>query len=535
MYNKSERHRKTEVLFCYDVRSDPTTTEEKLTAIADERAFTLEPSGRFLTKSQLSSQSARFAHALRFLGIAPDEDASVAWLLENRLEVAVIAVGAHRGGYRYLALNTHCTPEETAGILATLKPRALVVSSTQLRRPGMSEALAGLGTEIHRILIGAEEEGEPGDWIPFTPLMFSCPDTWNDVEANTPGKALLLSGGSSGRPKVIVHDDDQGIGSDDDLDGLFPGPGEAMFVPEALYHTAPGTILVQTLLRGGHVIGMDKWDVETAFAAIEQYGVTHSFLVPDLMSRMLQYGGRHERNISSLKLVIHGASPCPVSVKHAWLDWTEPFGCVTVELYSMSEYLGKTACSGDEWRARPGTVGKALGCRIIIRDDEGNELPIGEVGTIWFAGGKTMQYLDDPEETAASYAIRNGEREGTVQDLGYVDEDGYLFMAGRKKDMIIVNGVNIYPARVDNVLRSHPSVADAAATGVITGQDEWIVALVELREETAPGEALTDELTALCREELGTLSTPRTIVFASVPRLDTGKVRKQEVRALLGV
>lgn len=287
-----------------------------MSAIPEDRVITLEPTGASLSRLELEEQSARFVHGLRFLGAMP-ESGAVVWLLENRLEFVVMGVGAQRAGYDFLALNTHCTPEEVVSLIATLEPRVLVTSVEQLGQRGMTEALGGIDDSIAKILIDGAEEEE--GWDSYEALLEPREKHWDGIEAATPGKMLQLSGGSSGTPKVVVHHGEQHATIND----LTSAEGEVQLIAQPFYHTAPFTIMMKALKAGGRVVAMQKWNMLWVLDAIERHGVTHAFFVPTMMSRLLNLPEevRNQADISSLRLIIHGAAPCPIGVKQAWLDW----------------------------------------------------------------------------------------------------------------------------------------------------------------------------------------------------------------------
>ena len=495
----------------------------------DQPAITLEPHGLSLTRRQFEEQTAQFARALLALGLEPG--CSVAWLVENRLEFVVIAVGAQRGGFDYLALNTHSNPAEIASILTHLRPQVIVASGMHLMREGMQEALASLDPTMRRIVIG---EAVPG-WLSYATLLSSQLTSWEEVEADVPGSSLLLSGGSTGCPKVIKRSGDMGGA----ITAFSPGEGDVQLVPQPLYHTGPLTIMMMALQAGAHVVVLERWSNTDALRAIQQHQVTHVFFVPAMMAYLvgMEANVRARYDISSLRLVTHGAAPCPVEVKWQWLNWMPP-GCVTVEAYGMSENFGMTAIGDAQWRQKPGSVGQPVGCRIVIRDKAGTALPVGETGIVWFVreDGATMEYLGNPEETRGSYAVRDGYLEGTAFDMGYLDEDGFLFLNGRDKDMIICGGANIYPVQTENALHEHPAVEDVAVVGMpddILGQ--VLVAFVQCRAGTDEGrlDILQKELIEFCRDRLGAYHAPRRIVFGPLPRLETGKINKRQLAELV--
>lgn len=274
---------------------------------------------------------------------------------------------------------------------------------------------------------------------------------------------------------------------------------------------------------------MERFDPEQYLALVEQHRITHSQVVPTMFSRMLKLpdDARNRYDLSSLEVVIHAAAPCPVPVKQAMIDW---FGPILVEYYGATEANGFTWCDSHEWLAHPGTVGKAILGKLLILDDDGEEVPTGATGTVWFEGATNFTYYHDQAKTAES-RDESGLR-STVGDVGYVDDDGYLYLTDRKTYMIISGGVNIYPQEAENLLITHPKVADAAVIGV-PNQDlgEEVKAVVQPMSGFEPGPDLERELLAFCAEHLARYKCPRSIDFeAELPRLPTGKLYKRLLR-----
>jgi long-chain acyl-CoA synthetase len=233
-------------------------------------------------------------------------------------------------------------------------------------------------------------------------------------------------------------------------------------------------------------------------------------------------------DVSSLQVAIHAAAPCPVKVKQQMMDW---WGEVIYEYYAGTEGNGFCAISPQEWLAHPGSVGKALLGEIHICDDDGKELPTGQAGTVYFGGGGEFEYYNDPAKTEDS---RHPREKGwsTLGDMGYLDEEGYLYLTDRKTFMIISGGVNIYPQEIENLLVTHPKVADAAVFGV-PNEDfgEEVKAVVQPVSMDQAGQALADELITFCREHLSHVKCPRSVDFmAELPRHPTGKLYKRLLR-----
>jgi long-chain acyl-CoA synthetase len=284
-----------------------------------------------------------------------------------------------------------------------------------------------------------------------------------------------------------------------------------------------------TIHLGGTAVIMEHFDPEQFIRLIEQYQVTHTQLVPTMFSRMLKLPDdvRRRYDLSSLEIAIHAAAPCPVKVKEQMIEW---WGPIIFEYYGMTEAIGFTACDSAEWLTHKGTVGRVLFGDLNILDEAMNPVPTGTVGTVWFRLGSPFEYFNDKARTAESLSPDG--TMGTVGDVGYVDADGYLYLTDRATFMIISGGVNIYPQECEDLLITHPKVADAAVFGVPNADlGEEVKAVVQPVSGVSPNAELADELIAFCREHLAHLKCPRSIDFEpELPRLPTGKLYKRTLR-----
>ena len=274
---------------------------------------------------------------------------------------------------------------------------------------------------------------------------------------------------------------------------------------------------------------MERFDAEWFLELVQTYKVTHSHLVPTMFSRMLKLpeAVRRRYDLSSFEIAIHGAAPCPVQVKEGMIAW---WGPIIHEYYGATEALGLAACNSAEWLAHKGTVGKMVYGDLHVLDDEKRPCPPGTQGTLWFKSPTPFEYFNDPVKTAEAYS--NDGSLCTVGDVGYVDQDGYLYLTDRATFMIISGGVNIYPQECENLLITHPKVADAAVFGVPNDDlGEEVKAVVQLMPGISPGREVVEELMAFCTEHLARHKCPRSIDFESeLPRSPTGKLYKRLLR-----
>jgi acyl-CoA synthetase (AMP-forming)/AMP-acid ligase II len=349
------------------------------------------------------------------------------------------------------------------------------------------------------------------------------------------GTDMLYSSGTTGRPKGVSVQ--LGAGPLETtassvtllLQLLFGVTSDDVYLsPAPMYHAAPLRFVMSANAIGCTTVLMDRFDAEEFLALIERYRVTVVQVVPTMFVRLLKLPAevRARYDVSSLRCVVHAAAPCPVPVKEQMIEW---FGPVIHEYYAGTEANGFVYCNSEDWLAHPGTVGRLLVGTLHICDDDFNELPIGETGTIWFEGTNQFEYHNDPEKTASS---RHPKGWTTLGDVGYLDADGFLFLTDRKSYMIISGGVNIYPQEAENVLITHEKVVDVAVLGV--PHDEFgeevkaVVQPVTMPLDTDEAAALAAELISYCRTHLADFKCPRSVEFRSeLPRHPTGKLYKR--------
>ena len=491
---------------------------------AGKPAIILHPSGTVITFDDLERRANRLAHHFRSEGRR--EGDVVAILMENNEHVHAVMWGVRRCGLYYVPINTHLTPPEAAYIIDNCGASA-IVGSAALRKTceNLAEHVAG---GLPDLLMIADDDLD--GWRRYPECVADQRDTAIDDERE--GDLLQYSSGTTGRPKGIKRElphasPAQAPGMMSALVSVWMAPDSVYLSPAPLYHTAPSVWSMTVQAAGITTVVMEKFDAEAALDAIARYRVTHAQFVPAMFTRMLKLpeSVRKSYNVSSLERVIHAAAPCPVEIKKQMIDW---WGPIIDEYYAASEAIGSTLISAEEWLAHPGSVGRAAFGNVHILDEDGNELPPGQPGDIYFEGGHSFEYLNDPAKTEASRDKRGWV---TVGDVGYVDGDGYLFLTDRRHHMIISGGVNIYPQEAENMLVSHPKVLDAAVFGVPDDEmGQSVKGVVQTVDPADATDAFADELMVWLRERLAHYKCPRSISFeAALPRTDIGKLYKQEL------
>ncbi|QGN54217.1 acyl-CoA synthetase [Novosphingobium sp. Gsoil 351] len=482
----------------------------------DKPAVIMTDGSATLTYGELEDRANRGARLLRARGIENGD--TVAYWLGNGPGIFEVYWAAQRCGLYITPIATALTGEEASYIVANSGAKLVVVA------PEMA-GLSGLDVAPNVEVLTFKEWREE--------CARHRPEPIGD---ESPGFHMVYSSGTTGRPKgVRLTLPDGGVTDLHMLaakarDGYGIGPNDIYLSPAPLYHTAPLAFTTTCHRLGSTVVQMPKFEPEAALAAIERYGATITQMVPTMFVRMLklpeQLRGRYD--LSSLRTVIHAAAPCPVPVKRQMIEWLGP---IIHEYYGGSEGNGSTAISSEEWLEKPGSVGRANWGTLHICNDDGDELSAGEQGIVYFEGGWDFQYLGDDDKTRDS---RNPKHPtwSALGDVGYLDEDGYLFLTDRRSYMIISGGVNIYPQEIENLLIMHPEVADAAVIGVPHPEfGEEVKAVVQPVELDAAGPALAEELIALCRQNLSPIKCPRSVDFdPALPRLDNGKLYKRLIK-----
>ncbi len=417
-------------------------------------ALIVAETGETISFGALDARSNRAAQVFRARGLKVGD--TIALCLENTPEFYDIAWGAQRAGLFFVCISTKLTAPEVEYILRDSGAALIVLSAS------LANVAAGLTNDLERFSVGGSIEG----WEAWEATVAAMPDT--PIADERAGIDMLYSSGTTGRPKGVrvALPEDPDIAGATVLEmlarGLYGlGPDSIYLSPAPLYHAAPlrWSMTVQRL--GGTVVMMEHFDPERALAAIERHHVNASQWVPTHFVRMLKLDDatRARYDLSSLKVAIHAAAPCPVPVKEAMIAW---WGPVLYEYYAGSEGNGLTTIASPEWLTHKGSVGKAAYGVLHVCDEQGEDLPPGAEGLVYFEGGGAFEYHNDPAKTAEA---RNARGWSTLGDIGRIDDEGYLYLTDRKSFMIISGGVNIYPQEIENRLITHPRVADVAVIG----------------------------------------------------------------------
>jgi long-chain acyl-CoA synthetase len=491
----------------------------------DKIAYRMAATGKAITYRELDELSNQGAQLFRKLGLKAGDH--VALLMENRLAFMEICWAAQRSGLYYTAISRYLTTDEIAYIVRDCGAKVFITS------PKCAEQVKDLVTgAAGETLFFMLDEPQPG---------FRSWDKEAIAEPVTPiadevaGSDMLYSSGTTGRPKGIKR---QFENNPVDLPNQFlkllcadmcgMNADSLYLSPAPLYHAAPLRFNMMAITLGGTSIIMEHFDAEQFLKLVETHKVTQSQLVPTMFVRMLKLPDlvRERYDVSSLKGAIHAAAPCPVDVKAKMIDW---WGPILIEYYAGSEGNGVTVCTSQQWLAHRGSVGRAVVGKIRILDENDEERPPGEIGTIYFADAPAFTYHNDPEKTKRAH---NAKGWSTLGDVGYLDADGYLYLTDRKSYMIISGGVNIYPQETEDVLIGHPDVADVAVFGVPNAEmGEEVKAVVQPHDMARAGKALEAELILFCRKHLSPIKCPKSVDFeAELPRTPTGKLVKRHLR-----
>jgi long-chain acyl-CoA synthetase len=487
----------------------------------EKPAYVMAGSGEVVTYGQLDARSNRCARLFRSLGLQPGD--GIAFCLENHPRFLEIAWAAQRSGLYYTPISSRLTAGEIAYVVNDCGARVFLTSAHKA-----GEA-AGLLEHIPRAPARLVLDGGADGYASYEDSLRSQPA--EPLPDEREGQDMLYSSGTTGRPKGVRFPlSGQPAGTPPPLLQLMShlyatGPDSVYLSPAPLYHAAPMRFCMALHRLGATAVIMEKFEPREALRLIERHRVTHSQWVPTMFVRMLKLPEeeRARHDLSSLRVAVHAAAPCPIPVKEQMIAW---WGPILHEYYAGTEGNGFTAIDSADWLSHRGSVGRALLGEVHIVGPEGRELPAGEIGTVYFAGGASFEYHNDPSKTAASH---NEKGWSTLGDIGYVDVEGYLYLTDRQANMIISGGVNIYPQEAENVLVTHPKVADVAVFGVPNPDlGEEVKAVVQPLDMSAAGPDLERELLEFCRGQLARYKCPRSIDFeAELPRHPTGKLYKR--------
>ena len=491
------------------------------TKTPEKPAYIMGKTGQVVTYGQLEEHANRCSQYFKKIGLKPKDN--VCLLMENNVRFLEIVSGAQVAGLHYTTISRYLKSSEIEYIINDSESKVVITSF--LMKDSVAELTDKCPDVSHWLMVDGQIDG----FASYDEVVSACPDT--PIPEGIEGRDMLYSSGTTGRPKGVVSTiEDLPFGqlhpSAQVMVDLYTINEETVYLsPAPLYHAAPLRFCLLTLRMGGTVVVMDKYDSLEALSLIEKYKVTHSQWVPTMFIRMLKLPeeDRTRFDLSSHKIAIHAAAPCPVEVKEKMIEW---WGPILFEYYGGTEGNTFIAITSEEWLTHKGSVGKCYVGKLHVLDEDENELPLGESGTVFVEDGNTFEYHNDPEKTSGS---RTSKGWNTMGDVGYLDEDGYLYLTDRKANMIISGGVNIYPQETENVLTLHPKVLDAAVFG-IPNEDfgEEVKAVVQPADMASAGLDLAKELMAYCQQHLSKIKCPKSIDFAKeLPRTPTGKLLKR--------
>lgn len=492
------------------------------TRAAQSRAL-IVADGDTISYGELYARSQRVAALLHEAGLRRGD--GVALVLPNCREFLEISWGCQLSGLYYTTVNTHFTPDDVAYVIDDSEARAVFVDASMAQH-GSRILQANTGVDVH-IEVGGNRSG----WRSYDDAVASA----GDAPRVCDGSEMLYSSGTTGQPKAVrrpLPTDGNGSWAQKVLEYALTqrygmSSSSVYLSPAPLYHAAGVNYTMAVHRVGAASVLMRRFDAEAVLRLIETHRVTHAQFVPTMFVRMLKLprAVRQRYDLSSLQCVIHAAAPCPVDVKHRMMEW---FGPLIHEYYGGTEGFAGTVIGPQEWLAHPGSVGKPFS-PVHVVSDNGAELPAGESGELYFEGGPAFEYFKDPDKTAS---VSNERGWRSLGDMGYVDEDGYLYLTDRSTFMIVSGGVNIYPQEAENLLVMHPKLLDAAVFGVPNDDfGEEVKAVVQPVDGVSAGPALEAELIEYCRAHLAAYKCPRTVEFApELPRDPNGKLYKRRIR-----
>jgi long-chain acyl-CoA synthetase len=495
------------------------------TVFPDKKAVVHSGTGEAITYRQLDDRSNQLAQLLYDTGLRRGDHYSI--FMENDLRYFEIVWAGFRSGLYLTTVNRYLTTEEAAYIIDNSESQVVVTSST----------LADIAGDLPNLCGGVKQwlmTDEPSSgYQDYQSALDNYPA--EPLAKQPAGTTMLYSSGTTGRPKGILRPlPDADIDADDNamgalVSGLWGMGQDTVYLsPAPLYHSAPMGFTSGVIANGGTVIMMPRFDELGSLKAIQDYQVTHSQWVPTMFSRMLKVDEkeRNQFDLSSHKVAIHAAAPCPKGVKQQMFDW---WGPIIYEYYGGTELNGLTHITPEAWLEKPGTVGVPILGILHICAEDGTELPSGEPGLVYFELPEMpFEYLKDDAKTKEAQHPEHSNW-SALGDVGYMDEDGYLFLTDRATFMIISGGVNIYPQEIEDAMIMHPKVQDVAVIGVPHEEmGEEVKAVVQLMPGIEPDDAMAQELLEYAREHIAHYKCPRSVDFeAELPRLPTGKLYKR--------
>lgn len=491
----------------------------------DKPAVVMASSGFVQTYAELDEAANRLSQLLRATGLQPGDH--VALCLENHPRFLEMIWGCHYAGLIYTAASSRLTSDELTYIINDCGARVFITSAYKAVQA--TEVLSSTPGVERRLMVDGVVAG-------YESYEEAKAEATSEPLANrVAGVDMLYSSGTTGQPKGVLPAftplplEESGGNVAPMMQMLFGVDASTVYLsPAPMYHAAPLRFTMGVHRLGGTAVVMENFDAEQYLALIEEHRITCSQVVPTMFVRMLKLpeAARNRYDVSSVSCIIHAAAPCPIPVKKQMIEW---FGPVLHEYYAGTEGNGFVYCNSDMWLGHEGTVGMPIGCTVHIVGEDGQDLPAFESGTIYFEGGASFEYHNDPEKTKGS---RHPKGWSTLGDVGYLDADNFLYLTDRKAYMIISGGVNIYPQESENLLVTHPKVIDVAVFGVPNddfGEEvKAVVQPVEMPVDDHAATLLERELIAFCREHLADVKCPRSVDFRTeLPRHPTGKLYKR--------
>ena len=489
----------------------------------DRPAFIMAGSGETVTYREYEARTNQLSHLLRKLGLGRLDHYAI--FMENNARYLECCGAGERAGLYYTCINHYLQADELAYILNNSESKVLIVSVDKLT---VAKAALRDAPGVNLCLVvGGDGDGEL--FQSYEAATAACPS--KPIDDESLGTSMLYSSGTTGRPKGILRPlpkqtPGEALPLYNFLRNLWRYREDMIYLsPAPLYHSAPQAAVGLTIRHGGTVVIMERFDAEQYLAMIKLHQVTHSQLVPTMFGRLLKLPEdiKARADLRSLEIAIHAAAPCPVQIKEAMIAW---WGPIIHEYYGATEGLGFAALDSHEWLANKGSVGKVILGELQVLDEQGEPSAEGVPGELWFKTATEFSYFNNAEKTQEATSADGSL--STVGDVGYL-KDGFLYLTDRATFMIISGGVNIYPQETEDLLITHPKIADAAVFGV-PNEDlgEEVKAVVQVMEDIEPNEALVNELLAYCAEHLSRQKCPRSIDFEEeLPRLPTGKLYKR--------